>query len=448
MYIGMNTQRSADDFERIHLVWTDMNGIPRGVAFPADEYDTLLEDGAGFANSVAEFTLEPGLVEDPVYPAEGGDMVAYPDDDALVPVAWDDGVGLVFSDLADVSGADQPLCTRSLLGRIVDEYRELGYVPMVGVEPEFSLLTPTDDGPEPFNARTSYDLDALDQASELIRDWTASMETAGYSVIGVHQESQPGQYEVNLKYDDPVTTADGVMLFRHMIKAVSRQHECEVTMMPRPHSVEDANGMHFHLSLWDTDREENLFAGDDRHLEFPTGQEPAGAGLSSDAVHFIGGIIEHLHGLTAVCNSTVNSYKRLIPGIWAPCNTAWGGDNRSANLRIPPELEDAARVEFRSPDSAINPYLALAATLAAGLDGLRNRIEPPEPTTGNAYQEGYERLPRTLLTALDALEADDVLREALGETLVEEYVKIKREEFDRYQQHVSDWERDEYGDEF
>jgi glutamine synthetase len=118
------------------------------------------------------------------------------------------------------------------------------------------------------------------------------------------------------------------------------------------------------------------------------------------------------------------------------------------NLRIPPELEDRTRIEFRSPDTAANPYLALAATLAAGLDGIRNRIEPPEPTVGNAYEEGYERLPRTLVSALDALEGDDVLRDALGETLVEEYLKIKREEFDRYQQHVSDWELAEYGDEF
>jgi glutamine synthetase len=429
-------------------VWTDLNGIPRGVTVPADEYDSIREDGAGFANSVAEFTLEPGLVDDPAYPAEGGDMVARPDDETLVPAAWDDGVGLVFSDLSDVSGADQPLCTRSLLRRIVAEYRDLGYEPMVGAEPEFSMLEQTAEGEAPFNARTSYDLDALDQASALIDEWIASMEAAGHTVVGVHQESQPGQYEVNIEYDDPVTTADGVVFFRHMLRATTRRRGCEATMMPRPHSREDANGMHFHLSVWDPQDGENLFAGTDRRLAFPTGQVPEGAGLSSDAVHFIGGVIEHLEALTALCNPTINSYKRLVPGIWAPCNTAWGPDNRSANLRIPPELGASTRVEFRSPDSAVNPYLAIAGTLAAGLDGLRNRIEPPEPTTGNAYREGHDSLPRTLPAALDALEADDVLREALGETLVGEYLRIKREEFDRYQQHVSDWERDEYGDEF
>lgn len=444
----MTAQRNADDFERIHLVWTDVNGIPRGVAVPAAEYETLLEDGAGFANSVAEFTLEPGLVDDPAYPAEGGDMVAHPDPESLVPAAWDDGVGLVFSDLSHVSGDDQPLCTRSLLRRTVDRCEEMGYTPALGVEPEFSLLAPTESETVPFNGRTSYDLGALDSASALVGDWIESMEAAGYTVIGVHQESQPGQYEVNLEYSDPVTMADGVVLFRHMLTAVTRQHGYEATMMPRPHSREDANGMHFHLSLWDAAGEENLFAGTHRHLDFPTGQRPEGAGLSEQALHFVGGIVDHLHALTAICNPTVNSYKRLVPGLWAPCNTAWGPDNRSVNLRIPPELGTATRVEFRSPDSAVNPYLAIAATLAAGLDGLQRELEPPEPTVGNAYEEGHERLPRTLHAALDHLERDDVLRDALGETLVDQYVKIKREEFDRYQQHVSDWERAEYEEEF
>jgi glutamine synthetase len=446
----MGDHETVDAFDRLHLVWTDLNGVPRGVAIPADEYGAAREEGVAFANSVAEFTLEPGLPSDPAYPAQGGDMVAHPDDDSLVPVAWDTGVGLVFSDLTDVSGTPLPLCTRSLLHDVVSQYHDLGYQPVLGLEPEFSVLDTSGDDPGPFNSRTSYDLDALDRASDLIRDWTAAMETAGYAVLGVHQESQPGQYELNLAYDDPVAAADGVVLLRHALKTVARRHDRDVTMMPRPHSGEDANGLHFHLSLWDRDREQNLFAGSDRHLSFPAGQHPRDGGLSSLALHFIAGIVEHLPALTAVCNPTVNSYKRLVPGIWAPCNTAWGPDNRSVNLRVPPELGDGARVEFRSPDSAANPYLAAAATLAAGLDGIRSRLSPPEPTTGDAYRESesHDRLPRTLLGALEALEDDEVLRDALGELLVEEYVTIKREEFDRYQHHVSDWERAEYADEF
>lgn len=446
--VAMTTEWTADDFDQIRLIWTDLNGIPRGVSVPSHEYGDLLEDGVGFANSVLEFTLEPGLVDEPAYPAEGGDMVAIPDDGTLVSAAWDDGVGLVFSNATHVSGADHPLCSRSLLRRLVSEYQSFGYTPMVGLEPEFSLLRPTEDGYEPYTNRTSYDIDALDRISTLIHEWTTAMEAAGSSVLCIHQESQPGQFEVNLEYDDPVSTADDIVLFRHMLKAVSRRHNAKATMMPRPHSGEDANGMHFHLSLWDTDREENVFAGTNRYLDFPTGQTPDDAGLAPEAIYFIGGLVKHLKALTAICNPTVNSYKRLIPGLWAPCNTAWGPDNRSVNLRIPPELGPATRVEFRSPDSATNPYLAIAATLAAGLEGLRNEIEPPEPTTGNAYKEDHDRLPRTLWDALDELEGDDVLKEALGKKLVEQYVKIKREEFDRYQQHISEWERAEYEDEF
>jgi glutamine synthetase len=440
----MTTEWTADDFDQIRLVWTDLNGIPRGITVPAHEYENLLEDGAGFANSVLEFTLEPGLVEEPAYPAEGGDMIARPDTDTLVPAAWDDGVGMVFADAKHVSGVDQPLCTRSLLHRLVDEYEGLGYKPMIGLEPEFSLLRPTEDGLEPYNDRTSYDIDALDQASTLIQEWTTAMEATGTSVLCTHQESQPGQFEINLEYDEPISTADDIVFFRHMVKAVSRRHNAKATMMPRPHSGEDANGMHFHLSLWDTEGEENLFAGTDRYLEYPTGQTPEDAGLASEIIYFIGGLIKHLEALTGICNPTVNSYKRLIPGIWAPCNTAWGPDNRSVNIRIPPELGSATRIEFRSPDSAINPYFAIAATLAAGLDGLQNKIEPPELTTGNAYQEDHDRLPRTLWAALTHLENDEILRETLGKTLVDQYIKIKRNEFDRYQQHISKWERTEY----
>jgi len=441
----MSPETSGGEFDRIRLVWTDLNGVPRGTSLPADEYEHALAEGIGFANGVTEFTLEPGLVEDPAHPPQAGDMLAHPDPESLVPLSWDDGVGLVFSDLADVSGTPQRLCARSVLQRVLGEYDDLGYTPMVGLEPEFSLLA---DGDVPFNERTSYDVDALDRASTLIGEWTEAMEVAGYSVGGVHQESQPGQYEMNIAYADPLTTADGIVLFRHALKSVSRRHGYTATMMPRPHSGEDANGMHFHLSLWDAAGETNRFAGSERHLEFPTGQRPPDAGLSADALGFVGGLVEHMQALTAVCNPTVNSYKRLIPGLWAPCNTAWGPDNRSVNLRIPPELGPATRVEFRSPDSAANPYLALAATLAAGLDGIRNDVDPPEPTTGNAYEETHPRLPRTLWAAVDHFEDDDVLREALGETLVDQYVKIKREEFDRSQHHVSEWERDEYRDEF
>jgi glutamine synthetase len=447
----MSTQHDPETFETVRLVWTDLNGIARGILMPSDQFEHATDEGVGFANGVAEFTLEPGLLEDPLFGPQSGDMLAVPDPASLMPVSWQEGHVTAFADLATVDGEPFDLCTRSALRRVMDDLADEGFVPMVGVESEFSLLAPG-EGEKwvPYNTRSSYDMTGVDQASDLATTWRDAMAAAGFDLLGVHHESQPGQFEVNLRYDDALATADGITFFRHMLKATARRAGLKATFMPRPHSGEDANGMHFHLSLWDEAREENLFAGgpDAADLEFPAGKHPHDAGISDAARHFVGGLLEHMAALTAVCAPTVNSYKRLVPGIWAPVNIAWGPDNRTTVLRIPPELEGATRIEHRVPDTSSNPYLALAATLAAGLDGIRNGIDPGEPTLANAYHEEHERLPRTLWEALEHLERDEVLVEALGQNLVTEFVKLKRDEFDRYQDHVSEWEREEYLDEF
>jgi glutamine synthetase len=438
------------EYDHTRLFWTDLNGVARGISLSAEAYEEAVEEGVGFANGVAELTLEPGLLDDPRYGPEGGDMVAVPDTDSLREVSWVEDSAAVFTDLRNVDGSPFDLCSRSALRRVVDDLRAEGLVPYAGIEAEFSVLKPDGEGDwEPYNTRCSYDMTAVDMADDLLRAWTEAMEAAGSSVLGIHQESQPGQYEVNIEYDDALTTADSLMFFRHAAKAVARDRNYKVSFMPRPYSGEDANGLHFHLSLWDETGEENLFASETGNLEFPAGKHPSGeSGLSDTARHFMGGLLDHMPALTAVCAPTVNSYRRLLPGIWAPVNVAWGPDNRSTVLRVPPELGPATRVEHRVPDSACNPYLGLAATLAAGLDGIRNGTDPGDPTLGNAYEEEYDGLPRTLWAALDHLEADDVITDALGEPLVEEFLKLKRDEFDRYMDAVTEWEREEYLEEF
>ncbi|WP_255198220.1 glutamine synthetase family protein [Halorarius litoreus] len=444
----MSSQHTPDEFETVRLLWTDLNGIARGISLPADQYEHALDEGVGFANGVAELTLEPGLLDDPKYGPQSGDMMAVPDPDSLMSVAWADGTAVACSDLTTVDGEPLDLCGRGALQRALDDLAAEGYTPYVGVESEFSVLAPGEEGWEPYNTRCSYDMTAVDQASDLIGTWSDAMSEAGYEMLGVHQESQPGQYEVNIRYNDALTTADGVMFLRHMVKATARDAGLKATFMPRPYSGEDANGMHFHLSLWDDAGETNHFRSDEDDIPFPAGKHPEVAGLSETGRHFVGGLLDHMKALTAVCAPTVNSYKRLLPGIWAPVNIAWGPDNRSTVLRLPPELGSATRIEHRVTDTSANPYLSLAATLAAGLDGIRNETDPGEPTLQNAYHEDYERLPRTLPEALAHLEGDEVLVDALGESLVEEFVKLKRDEFDRYQDHVTEWERREYRDEF
>ncbi|SIS19146.1 glutamine synthetase family protein [Natronorubrum thiooxidans] len=395
-------------------------------------------------------TLEPGLLENPSYGPESGDVVAVPDATPPTPVGWRNGVGLAFADLRHVDGTPFDLCSRSVLNRVTDTLEAAGYVPQVGIELEFSLLRPTEDGSfEPFNDRSSYDMDAIDQAADLIEDWTETMGVAGFDVTCIHQESQPGQYEITFEHGDPVEIADGVIFFRQMLKSVSRRYRLKASMMPVPYTGADANGMHVHLSLWDTALEMNTFAAETNNLQFPSGTYPAdGAGLSAVARHAIAGPLEHANALTAICAPTVNSYRRLRPGSWAPTSIAWGPDNRSTVLRIPPHLGAGTRLEFRLPDTSCNPYLALAVILAAGGDGIEDRLEPPEPTTGNAQRGRHERLPQTLWAALDRLEADGLLSRELGETLLESFVKLKRNEFGRYQEAVSEWERETYLDAF
>ncbi|ELY68970.1 glutamine synthetase family protein [Natrinema versiforme] len=445
----MGSNRAASEYDRVRVLWTDLNGIARGNVVPASNFERQREDGFGFAAGVAELTLEQGLLEDPSYGPESGDIVAVPDSEPPIPVAWREGVGLAFADLTRVDGTAFDLCSRSALGRVIDTLEATGYVPQVGIELEFSLLRPTDDGGyEPFNDRSSYAMDALDQAADLIEDWSEAMGAAGFEVTCVHQESQPGQYEVTFEHGDPVEVADGVAFFRHMLTSVSSQHGLKASMMPAPYTGADANGLHVHLSLWDDTLETNAFAAETTELEFPSGTRPAGGGISTVARHAIGGLLAHSNALTAVCAPTVNSYRRLRPGSWAPVSIAWGPDNRSTVLRVPPHLGPATRLEFRLPDTSCNPYLALAAVLAAGHDGIETQREPPAPTTGNASQEDHERLPRTLWAALDHLEDDDILARELGEPLVDSFVSIKRDEFDRYQGAVSEWERETYLDAF
>jgi glutamine synthetase len=313
---------------------------------------------------------------------------------------------------------------------------------------EFSLFAGASEDAEPYDDASSYEIVPVDRSRSLIRQWITAMRTAGFDIIAIHKESQPGQYEVVLRHDDAVRAADAVMFFRYMIRSVSLSSDVTASFMPRPHSNEDSNGMHFHISLWDQCQENNQFAGTDQYLDFPAGQQPSDAGLSDDASHFVGGILDHTKGLTAVCAPTINSYKRLLPGHFAPVNIAWGPDNRTTSIRIPPELGSSARIEYRIPDSSSNPYLAMAATLGAGLNGLLNGVEPNEPVTTNAYETDLDQLPRTLIAALDELQSDQVLVDVLGEELVSEFTKIKRDEFNRYQDHISDWERSQYDNAF
>lgn len=425
--------------ERIRVIWTDLMGIARGVVIPNKHFDSIAEHGAGSANAEIELSLNRTIPSDSKYGPQHGNVQAIPDLDSSLPIEWEKGTSAIFCDLKNPDGSVFELCSRSLLKDVVNKFEKEDYGIHIGVEIEFSLIRETDGGYVPFNNLSSNSIDGIEDASTYINKITELMVSSGYDILGVHQEGQPGQYEFNIAHQDPVSIADGIMYFRHLIKSVSHSENVRSTLMPRPHEGEEANGMHFHVSIMNNNTNENIFNGDANDSDL---------GISEDARGFIGGILRHMKPLTAICAPTVNSYKRLIPGLWAPINITWGPDNRSTVIRIPQERGSNTRIELRVPDTTCNPYLGISANLLAGLEGLRDGVDPGKPTTDNAYHQEFEQLPRTLWSALDHLEDSRFLKENMNEGFVDEYIKLKRDEFNRYQNSITNWEREEYIGEF
>ncbi|MFB6153954.1 MAG: glutamine synthetase family protein, partial [Halodesulfurarchaeum sp.] len=263
----------------------------------------------------------------------------------------------------------------------------------------------------------------------------------GFEIEASHHEVAEGQHEIDFKYADGLTTADNIATFRAVVRATAELHDLHATFMPKPIAHINGSGMHTHLSLFDEEGENAFYDPDD---EFE---------LSETAYQFLAGVLEHAPAITAVANPTVNSYKRLVPGYEAPVYVAWSDVNRSALIRKPAaRIPDAARIELRSPDPSSNPYLALAVMLQAGLDGIEKGLDAPEPVRENIYEfdearreeYGIETLPGSLGEAITALEADDVIKDALGSHVAEKFIEAKTQEFAEYKAEVSEWELDRY----
>ena len=261
----------------------------------------------------------------------------------------------------------------------------------------------------------------------------------GFDVEASHHEVAPGQHEVDFKYEDALHACDNIQTFKLVVKTVARKHGLHATFMPKPLAQVNGSGMHINMSLFD--KNGNVFYDENGDQK-----------LSQKAYYFLGGLLKHARSFTAITNPTVNSYKRLVPGFEAPVYVAWSGRNRSPLIRVPMAREQGTRFELRSVDPSANPYMAIAAILEAGLDGLRNKIEPAASVDRNIYamdeeerrENGIKDLPSTLHNALKELKNDEVIQGALGEHLFNNFVEAKTLEWDSYRQDVSQWERDQY----
>ncbi|KRM63581.1 glutamine synthetase [Ligilactobacillus agilis DSM 20509] len=426
-----------EDVKFLRLMFTDLYGTIKNVEVPISQLDKLLDNKLMFDGSSID-----GFVR-----IEESDMWLYPDLSTWMIFPWGNEHGKVARIICEVYNADRtPFYgdPRNNLIRILDEMKELGFTDFnIGPEPEFFLFKLDPETGKPtthLNDHGSYfDLAPMDLGENCRRDIVLELEKLGFDVEASHHEVAPGQHEVDFKYADALTACDNIQTFKLVVKTVARKHGLHATFMPKPLERINGSGMHLNMSLFTKDG--NAFFDEN-------GQEQ----LSKEAYYFLGGILKHARNFTALTNPTVNSYKRLVPGYEAPVYVAWSGHNRSPMVRVPVARGASTRLELRSVDPSANPYMAVAAVLAAGLDGLKNRIEPAQPVDRNIYSmtederktAGIVDLPSTLHNALKAMREDEVIKDALSNHLYSNFMEGKRLEWDAYRLEVSQWERDQY----
>lgn len=422
--------------------FADIHGVARGKYLPLHQLDVLLADGAGFSGPSIWGTGLARTGARSEYWGRGDAATAQ-------PLPWMPGYARLACD-GFVDGQPFDACPRQVLRRAEARLAERGWQLRTGIEPEFFLLkrdaqrgfVPLDDADR--LDKPSYDLKSLPRQAALLHELRCALEDCGLSVLQIDHEDAHSQYELNFVYDRALVSADRLMLFKLAAQAIAEQHGALFSMMPKPFADQPGSGMHFHVSLWAGE-------GTDARCLF------AGSEGQTLMRQFIAGVLEHAPALCALAAPTVNSYKRLTVGesisgtTWAPAYVAHGPNNRTALVRTLP-----GRFEWRLPDASANPYLATAALIAAGLDGIDRGKLPPQACEDDLFalslaeirERGISLLPQSLSEALDALEGDTVVRAALGQTLSSQFLAIKRDEWLAYARHVSDWELQRYATAF
>ncbi|HXV91133.1 MAG TPA: type I glutamate--ammonia ligase [Gemmatimonadales bacterium] len=419
----------------LRLQFTDILGVNKNVEVPESQFEKALDGEIMFDGSSIE-----GFVR-----IEESDMILKPDLDTFRILPYDDEGGRVARVICDIfrpDGSTFAGCTRQALKRQIARARQLGYQMMAGVEAEFFIFHLDADGDPTTKTHDQggyFDLTPVDRAEEIRRLIIKDLVSMGLEVEAGHHEVAQGQHEIDFRYADALETADNLATFRFIVRNVAFRHGFLATFMPKPIFGQNGSGMHTHQSLFK--------GGQNAFYEAKAPYE-----LSEVALAYIAGLLEHARGFAALTNPLVNSYKRLVPGYEAPVNVAWSMRNRSPLIRIPDRRGTGTRCELRMPDPSANPYLALAVQLAAGLDGVQRKLTPPDPVNKNIFEMSFrerrkyriDELPRDLHEALECLEKDAVIREALGDHIYERFVEAKREEWQDYIGKVSEWELQRY----
>ncbi len=438
-------QLQQDKIEYILTQFVDIHGSAKAKMVPINHFDDVIDAGAGFAGGAL-----PGMGQGP----HSHDMMARIDLDTYTPLPWKEGVARFASDLY-VDGKPHPHCPRVNLKRILSNAREQGFVFNVGIEPEHFLVKRNDDGSISLWDATDtlgkpcYDYKGISVAMDYLKDMMGGLNQLGWDSYQSDHEDANGQFEINFNYADALVTADRYTFFKMMTSQLAQKYGAIATHMPKPFANLTGSGAHIHFHIADANSGENLFLDETDKRDL---------GLSKMAYHFIGGIMEHASALCSVTSPTVNCFKRLQVGAtalygsqsghtWTPAFVSYGDNNRTQMIRTagPGHLED------RTISAGCNPYLAMAAYVSAGLDGVRRELEPGEPFLGNMYDLGLEEIlrrgirmfPQNLNDALNNLEKDEVILETLG-AIAPDFIALKQQEWKDYHRDISSWEIDRY----
>lgn len=442
----MNSTEKASVIEKvkhygvrfIRLQFTDVTGILKNVAIPVSQLEKALNGELMFDGSSIE-----GFAR-----IEESDMYLIPDPGTFAVMPWRPASGAVARMICDVYTPEPNKVPflgdpRSNLKRIVKQAEDMGYVMNAGPECEFFLFTVDSEGNPLIHTQDEagyFDLAPVDLGEDARRDMVCTLEDMGFEIEASHHEVAPGQHEIDFKYGPALKVADDIATFKLVVRSIAQRHGLHATFMAKPIAGINGSGMHTHQSLSTLDGK-NVFYDSDSPDQ-----------LSDTARWYMGGIIKHARGMTAITNPTVNSYKRLVPGYEAPVYVAWSHQNRSALIRIPAKRGPSTRIEVRHPDPTCNPYLALAVMLAAGLDGIKNKIEPPAAIDANIYRMsraereklGIASLPGSLAEALQAMDEDELIKDTLGPHIYTKYVESKWSEWESYCTEVHPWETKTY----
>jgi len=422
------------DLEFVRILFTSVLGKTYSIEISPEGLDELFSNGICFdGSSVTGYSN-----------VNSSDLVLRPLVDAPLPSTWDPSMAIVPCGVYETSSAPHPCDPVSVLSHVVSEVHRFGFQLMVGFELEFFLvrrekdiITPADDG-------GYFSTTARDSGHRIRRESIQALKQMGIKTTAHHHEVANGQHEIGLKHTTAEKAALSLMLAKHVISDIAHKYGLIATFMPKPFEGMNGSGMHIHQSLWTKDLEANLFSS----------EQPSE--ISSIGESYLAGILMHAGALSAIVAPTVNSFKRLVPGFEAPTRIAWGPKNRTTMLRVPHfnGSPSAARIEFRCPDPSCSPHLALASILASGMHGVRSRLVPPEPTTKDLFHEDTitRSLPGSLDLALDELEKASIIHSLLGRKIIDEFLDLKRNEWDRYSRvgngedvsKITRWEIEEY----